>query len=172
MTPIHLRLAPPLWEILDPPLQSCQKRTSASLPALNFGFTAGYRTCVENLERKISCIDGISVYLGNGLTFVTYGRKNIKKIQIILHTPFSAPNIEQVSETCFLNSKVITLKFKFCLQSGTYSVSDLRRRVPYSSTPGPKFLYFYAVFGKNWSNSKLASSLGIGTPSCQSWIYH
>ena len=30
--------------------------------------------------------------------------------------------------------------------------------------PGPKFLHFHAVFGKNWSNSKLALPSGVGVP--------
>ena len=43
--------------------------------------------------------------------------------------------------------------------SSTFSLADLGGGVQ-GTPPGPKFLHFHAVFGKNWSNSRLASLLG------------
>ena len=40
--------------------------------------------------------------------------------------------------------------------------------------PGPKFLHFHAVFGKNWPNNRLAPPpFGVSAPSSgKSWIRH
>ena len=39
--------------------------------------------------------------------------------------------------------------------------------------PGPRFLHFHAVFGKNWPNNKLPLPSGVGAPSSgKSWIRH
>ena len=51
------------------------------------------------------------------------------------------------------------------------TVADLRG-APGTRAPsfGPKFLYFHAVFKKNWLNSRLAPPLGVGAPpSGKSW---
>ena len=42
----------------------------------------------------------------------------------------------------------------------TYAVADLREARGTRPTSGPKFLYFHAVFGKNWPNNRLAPLWG------------
>ena len=56
-----------------------------------------------------------------------------------------------------------------CLISGG-SKGGREGRVP---PPGPKFLHFHAVFGKNWPNNRLVPPLGVSAPSSgKSWIRH
>ena len=55
----------------------------------------------------------------------------------------------------------------------TESVADLRGARGTRAPPGPKFLHFHAVFGKNWPNNRLAPPPGLGAPSSgKSWIRH
>ena len=54
-----------------------------------------------------------------------------------------------------------------------YAVADLRGGARDARPPGPKFLHFHAVFGKNWPNNRLAPPLGVSAPSSgKSWIRH
>ena len=73
------------------------------------------------------------------------------------------PWIVRVLELCTLGIRV-----SFLTRCGL-SVADLGAR----GTPpsGAKFLHYHTVFGKNWSNNRLAPPW-VGAPSGKSWIHH
>ena len=77
-----------------------------------------------------------------------------------------------LSKFCFILIHLYVISRKFCKEKDlvyyyylhSISVEDLRgaRGTP---LPGPKFLHFHAVFGKNWPNNRLAPPpLGLAPP--------
>ena len=66
---------------------------------------------------------------------------------------------------CRANDNFGHLKDRFKYFFILYSVVDLRGARGTRAPPGPKFLHFHAVFGKNWPNNRLAPPpLGLAPP--------